>query len=725
MLKVVSKGETMNKVNVRKIMNKSVEEIRDGLRTNLIIVFDDNVERELSFREIILNRYIWDVTLLFDNIPILNTFDISQYYTEDYYVSDTFNKAYETIVKYIIDNVLLPNNQRHRMAEIWKHIQLTFNRIYNEIVYNNLQYVGSLDIEEFLDIQLEPELIQAMRDVNNCNIENSKNVTSVMRDCYNKLDDILRSEKFHSNKVAQGYVSKTVKPGQVQQVLASKGVITNLNNEMYKKPIASSFTTGLTSIAEMAIEQQTGAKSLETSKTAVSDSEYMARKIQLVSDRLEHVVDGDCGSDKYIEWHVKPAVTEGENRTLAHFPALIGKWYLNEETGQEEIIRKEDRSKLEGKTIKLRSVLKCKYLERGEVCSKCLGMLAYNIPEHGHIGHISTVSFTEKLTQFMLSLKHNIASASSLPIDINQEAKNDFECKKDDNVFVYIKSIAYQNTLKGRKQLFNNNSDFDIYLKVAERSARGLADISPTTDIHKFSPYAVSALYDMWMLKESRKTGELTVIPVQIRRDRKRGSFTLEFLEYVQQLGNKLQMDNEDHYIIPIRTKDSNWRLNRPIIQVPDVEFSYSNYAKEIGNIFGSSSSATARKRSAKEDQEEDGLSINTQEGFLYRLFTALNEEEKSRMNINIGLLEVVTVEFSINNFEENDFRLPRYDSDTVSTRNILTMLSNGSLGGAYAYQQHTDIMLSPGAFDVSHPVNHILDVYLCPEEAIKDFKGK
>ncbi len=710
-------------VDVRKIMNKSIEEIRDGLKTNLIVRFDDNVERELSSREVILNRYVWDVTLLFKNIPILNTFDITQYYEEGYYVSGTFNRAYEAIVKYIILNVLLKTGNRQPMAAIWEHIQITFNRIYNEVIYSHLEYVSSLDIEDFLHIQMEPELIEVMRRVDSFDSEDKMGVSRVIDECYTILDKILRSSKYHGNKVAQGYVSKTVKKGQVQQVLGCKGVITNLNNEMYKKAIGSTYTTGLTSIADMAIEQQTGAKSIMVSKTAVSQSEYLARKIQLVSDRLEHVLDGDCGSTEYLEWYVKPSVNTIDGKSLPHFPTLIGKWYLNEETGKEEIITKDDRSKIEGKTIKLRSPLKCKCLEHGCVCSKCLGILAYNIPEHGHIGHISTVSFTEKLTQFMLSLKHNIASASSLPITINNEARRDFYTKDDDNLFVYLKSKVFEHDNDKGKLLYNNNSDYDLYLKVAGRSARGLADITPTTEVRKFSPFAVTALYDMWLIKINRETGVVNEIRVDITKDRKRGSFTIDFLEHIQALGEKLQMDTDGNYIIPVRTKDVLWRLNDPIIQVPDIEFSYSNYAKAIGNIFGASGDITTGKKSTLDDNEEDAKSINTQEGFLYRLFTEINEEDKSKMNINIGLLEVVTVEFSVNDYEKNDFRLPRYQSKTVSTRNIKNILANGSLGGAYAYQQHTDTMLSPGAFDMSHPVNHIMDVYLCPEEAIADFK--
>lgn len=710
-------------VDVRKIMNKSIEEIRDGLKTNLIVRFDDNVERELSSREVILNRYVWDVTLLFKNIPILNTFDITQYYEEGYYVSGTFNRAYEAIVKYIILNVLLKTGNRQPMAAIWEHIQITFNRIYNEVIYSHLEYVSSLDIEDFLHIQMEPELIEVMRRVDSFDSEDKMGVSRVIDECYTILDKILRSSKYHGNKVAQGYVSKTVKKGQVQQVLGCKGVITNLNNEMYKKAIGSTYTTGLTSIADMAIEQQTGAKSIMVSKTAVSQSEYLARKIQLVSDRLEHVINGDCGSTEYLEWYVKPSVNTIDGKSLPHFPTLIGKWYLNEETGKEEIITKDDRSKIEGKTIKLRSPLKCKCLEHGCVCSKCLGILAYNIPEHGHIGHISTVSFTEKLTQFMLSLKHNIASASSLPITINNEARRDFYTKDDDNLFVYLKSKVFEHDNDKGKLLYNNNSDYDLYLKVAGRSARGLADITPTTEVRKFSPFAVTALYDMWLIKINRETGVVNEIRVDITKDRKRGSFTIDFLEHIQALGEKLQMDTEGNYIIPVRTKDVLWRLNDPIIQVPDIEFSYSNYAKAIGNIFGASGDITTGKKSTLDDKDEDAKSINTQEGFLYRLFTEINEEDKSKMNINIGLLEVVTVEFSVNDYDKNDFRLPRYKSKTVSTRNIKNILANGSLGGAYAYQQHTDTMLSPGAFDMSHPVNHIMDVYLCPEEAIVDFK--
>ena len=163
-------------VSVQKLMTKTPQELNRGLKTNIIVRFDDGVEKPLTFREVIVNRYVWDIFTLFNNLPILSTFDITNNYVAGYYVSNTLNKTYETILRYLIDNVMEPSGSRDALDAIWHKMQTTYNDIYNEIVFNNLDYVSSLDINTFLDIQLHPDLVAAMRKVNEANISKADEV---------------------------------------------------------------------------------------------------------------------------------------------------------------------------------------------------------------------------------------------------------------------------------------------------------------------------------------------------------------------------------------------------------------------------------------------------------------------------------------------------------------------------------------------------------------------
>ena len=158
--------------------------------------------------------------------------------------------------------------------------------------------------------------------------------------------------------------------------------------------------------------------------------------------------------------------------------------------------------------------------------------------------------------------------------------------------------------------------------------------------------------------------------------------------------------------------------MNKPLIFIPDVEFSYINFSKSISKLFGAA--INGGKRKIESDSEDDDIySINTQDGFLHRLFTEVN----SKLSVNIALFEVIVAAFSVNNYEAGDFSVA-HGSPSASTRNIKTILTNGSMGGAYAYQDHMDTMMNPMAFDTTQPINHIMDVYLAPAETLADYNS-
>nr|DAR73845.1 MAG TPA: DNA-directed RNA polymerase subunit alpha [Caudoviricetes sp.] len=700
-------------VSVQKLMTKTPQELNRGLKTNIIVRFDDGVEKPLTFREVIVNRYVWDIFKLFNNLPILSTFDITNNYVAGYYVSNTLNKTYETILRYLIDNVMEPSGSRDALDAIWHKMQTTYNDIYNEIVFNNLDYVSSLDINTFLDIQLHPDLVAAMRKVNEANISKADEVAESIENAYKVLHNILTSDEYHNNKIAQGYISKTMNQKQLKQVLGPRGNITNLSEELYKKPIPSSFTSGMYGIDELGMESQTGAKALRVSTTAVSSSEFFARKMQLVMGRVERCVDGNCGQTDYEEWEVLPDNGSRDNPVKCHLPLLVGKYYYNEETKKEELIT-ENHKHLIGKKIKLRVAYKCKWHDKRCICSRCFGQMAYNIPKHSHIGHYSATVITKEMTQKSLSFKHEISSANALPITINPLAREDFETKAEDNTHVFLRKKYVIDKVGGLKEVvFDNKKDFDISIKVAVSSARGLADITPATDVKRFAPTSVSMLYNLWLVKTNRETGEVREIPIEIRKGRKVGSFTTEFLLHIQKADYKI--DADENIIIPL----DGWDMNKPIIFIPDVEFSYINYSKSISKLFGASINGSGKRKVEADSETDDVYSINTQSGFLHRLFTEVN----SRLSINIALIEVIVAAFSVNNYEAGDYSVA-HGSESASTRNIKTILTNGSMGAAYAYQEHMDTMMSPTAFDTTQPVNHIMDVYLAPAETIADYNS-
>ena len=708
----------MKTIPVQKLMTVSPARLKDGLRTNLKVVFEDGVTKELTFREIIINRYAWDVTitaydllrdyinntLKLTHIPIISDFDITKYYKEGFYVKSTLNKTFEAIVKWITDNLLTTTHNRSIMDLVWKRMMEINNEIFNDVVFDNLDYATSLDIMSFLEIQLQPNLTKAMREVSEVDYNNRLDVDAKIDKTYRELHNIMTSEEFKNNPLAKGYISGTLKPSQVRQVLASRGSITNLNGELYKKPVASSFTSGLYDISEIAMESQTGAKSLKAAKDAVADSEYNARKLQLVTSRIERIADTDCGQTDYVNWFVAP---EGDGYK-GDFNNMIGSWYYDPKDKVEKVITAADKH-LIGTTIKLRTAYNCKHPDKRCVCYKCFGMLSYNIPKHTHIGHLSTVEFTGQLTQLQLSFKHLTSSANALMVSYNPECTSYFENVEDDNTLIKMRK-RYQIVLPDDKRAIVDNSKLNLTLKVASRSGRGLSDINKNTDVKKFTPTSVTFLYDMWIVVKNNDDVVTAEIPVIIRKGRRAGSFTTEFLAHYQQ--SKYTIDADGNYLIPLK----GWDYNLPIILIPDVEFSYANFSKSIYNLFGMSSKKLRGGITSDDEAENKGL----QEALLTRLFRELN----TKLDVNIAFLSTIVRAFSVNDAEAGDYRLPQDNHDLVSTVNLTNMISHSSQSVAYAFQNHTKHMLSPKAFSNLNSINNIMDVFMCPNEAILEYKN-
>jgi hypothetical protein len=151
-----------------------------------------------------------------------------------------------------------------------------FDKIYNEFVYSNLKYAPTIDIEDFMDIQENPELLASIAKAGL-----SKSKEDVLN-THQVLDKVIRNPIYTGNPLADGYRSGGINPNQVKQMLASIGHRTELNSRVYSVPIATSFTIGL-DMYSFAIESRSGGKALFLSHVAIKNSEYSAREFQLVT----------------------------------------------------------------------------------------------------------------------------------------------------------------------------------------------------------------------------------------------------------------------------------------------------------------------------------------------------------------------------------------------------------------------------------------------------------
>lgn len=663
-------------VPAREFLQFEPQELLNGLKSSKVILFEDNVIVTMCAHEVIVNRYLWEVYNLIPELPLISKYNITNYYTNGIFSSKSINKLFATILEDMFKKILIPSKDISYKSLIYKQMYITSNRIYNEIVYANLHFASSVNILDLLDIQLNSKLITAMKHVSEVETPES------IEETYRILDEIMYNDKAIENStIARSYVSGQINSNQAKQVLASRGFVAEIDGSIFSKPIASSFTLGLTNMYDVAAESRSAAKALFLADKAIQDSEYFSRELQLVCMEIEGIVEGDCGSTTLTEWRVRSAEETVSGKSDLN--NLIGKHFLDENTNQMDIITK-DRTDLIGKTIKIRSAMHCKYRNKHKICSACFGELTHSLFDTTNVGHIAGATLTQKLTQSILSTKHLTGSASGGTIALDVLASKFFVVKNKDG-YAFKPGII--------------NKDVSINMIINQADAFGIKQLLSGTDMTKLDPSRISRISSM-VLSVERK-GKIEYFPIIIKDGNKYGSFTYKFLEYIIKTGYNI--DNQDRYVINL----DKWKSNTPILKLPQIEFSFIVLANKIKSMLKSMKIVKGT------------YSLETQESLLQNLFDTIN----SKLDINIALLEVIVYAFTISSIVERDYTLGRFSEDK-QLAGIMDCVSNRSLGSGYAYQYVPKQILDPHSFSKRKRSNHLLDVVIKPNETLLDYYG-
>lgn len=667
----------MKVVEIREFMKFTPKELSDGLRTDLDVLLEDGTVKKLSYKEIILLRYMLEVLLVYPQIKIESRHMISNYYTNGLFTGKALSQWCDVAIKDIIFQVIKPASDRSLLVPVYKKLYEVFNMIYNEVVYNNLKYSGSINIEDLLEVQMDENLLKAMKEVA------VKKSPEAVNKTYEILEDIIyNKESIKDNQIVKGYTSKSINVNQVKQLLGSRGYVTEIDNHIFKTPIASSFTLGMQSIYDMAIESRSGAKALFVSGRAIQNSEYFARELQLATMVVERLVDGDCGSQDYIEWYVEP----GSENKKPDLPNMLGVHFINPETGKEDIITENHGKLINGKKIKIRTALGCQHPDPNCICTSCFGELSYAVPLNSNLGHFCSTEMTEKVSQGILSTKHLVSSASSAAVVLDKVAEQFFTIKDGTSYLFKIKNILQSE---------------DYYLVIDQQSGFGLRDLKPGVDVYKLNPERITRIENIFIIHKNKK-GEETTYPIIIKQGNKCGYFTTEFLNYI--VNNSYSIDNQDRYVIDLRK----WDAKIPLINMPEVEFDFLTLVKQVVNIF------------KHMETDRVGIGFETPESLLQKLFDKVNY----KLNINVALLAVLVYAFTVKDPDNGNFALARGVKNKKLGK-LNTIMKNRSMGGAYGWEKVTDSVLSPRSFDGNNAVEHPMDVFIAPNEVINQHYNK
>ncbi len=665
--------------NARDLAFLTEEELWQMPDAPIKLVFDDGVI-ETHMRQTIFSWFMWKVIREFPRTPLFKHHHIQNARLTSRTHLDLLGKVlwdcYDTYAVDIDKGVadlrqrkasmeeIFDLNQKRRIAFIEDLCLLTYQAtddVYNSLSYKLERYVTTLSILDFIEVIDNPE-IKAL----NAALEPTQDSIS---DTHKKIKAVIMNPgTMVGNPIAEAMKSGLVSPGQVMQCVSAVGFRTDIDSNIFKNPILSSFTEGLVSLHDHAIESRSASKSLMLTKDPLRTAEYFNRKLQLATATLQRINIGDCGSTKLMPFRV----------LQKDLVSIAGKYY---QTDAGLVAIKESDKHLVGKLIHYRSALFCLDSDPSGVCSTCFGQLALNIPADTNLGHVAGTEFCRKTTQNIMSTKHLDGSAEVDDIMLSADDQRYIRIGNKDN------TILLNPRLAGMK----------LSLILVASESDGLVDLRYTDNIRALAIHNLTALNDVELVVNTGKIIEKVKVPVS--RDNRRSALTYEALIYVKEKGWSLT--KEGNYLIDL----TDWDVNVPLFKLPlkhvsTIDYVNSVEAKMIGLGKKDQNNLDMRPLSAYSNPEEALMS-------LYELVD-------TRLKVNIAHLEAIVLSTTIRSKDKPDHSIMEKGGEFRSGK-YRDNLARRSLSALLAYQGQRAVLYDPSSFNIQQRPPHVLDDFISP----------
>ena len=642
----------------RDLLHLSVDEIwslPDGLMT---LELDDGII-ETTTRLTIFSWYCWAVQRHYPKAPLLIRHHIGN--------ERLGSRTHMKLAGYSYWDCFDAYNADIPIVELSKLTYQLTNDIYNDFTIRLEAYVNTISILDFIDVVQHPT-IKALTD-------NAKPTPGGIEHSYNGAWAVLTDpNELPGNAVGNAAKSAFVSRGQILQCCIHRGFVTDRDSTIFPKPIMRSYVRGLREMVDMATDSRSATIALSYTKGPLATVEYFNRKMQLGAGSIRRVYRGDCGSQEYMEWLVRPS----------DLKTLLGKYYVSE-TGVLKPIRPEDKQ-LVGKTIRIRAVNHCHTSKRDSVCSTCFGELAYSMPKDAALGHICVTTMCEEASQGVLSTKHELGTATANEFIIPAEDAA-YLCNGSDATNIHIAPTL---PLAGVKLILDQNEMPNIN----EINIIGDVRSLPLTRVSNLS--AVGIQRPVYRASDPEPTLEFTYLGVSMGS--RLSSLSYDMLEYIRSRGWELLPNG--NYAVDL----SDWDADLPAFVLPMKHTSMVAYLNDVESVI------RATKRVKKGKGMPTLKNYDTVDDAVRALYNLVN----GKLFVNLAHIEIIVRSTLVVSSKDGDYRTPLWNEPWEFSSYGDNMMMR-SLGGAMAYQTQSDTLMSPKSFIYHNRPSHVMDDMLLP----------
>lgn len=645
--------------------------LRELGRGTVNAVFPNGANVTTTVSDVVLSMYLWRFYKHFNHTVNENHL-VSKFFVDGQLAGSSITKCFSKLWEDLYFEKLLPERldtfESHEY--IFDTIQETIVDVHNELCFEIPSSLSGLDYFDIIELQNDPELLAT--------IEHVKEDPSqlAISNCYDKLDELLRSEKYTHNPIAKGYISGSMSAGQIRQALGSRGFTSEMTNSIFKYPVFRSFTQGLNDMYSMVIESRSAAKALEKSTSAIQDTEYLTRRMRLITSALEFVVDTDCKSGRYTEWFVKP---EGHASVGPDFkgdlPLMIGMWYLDPETNTEKLITSKD-THLINTTVKVRTILTCGLDNQHNVCKRCYGTKTHSMFKQFNLGKFVSTLLMVIVNQAQLSAKHLLTSTAGSDIFYPESILK----------YIKVKDNYLRFTIKSSKTIKQK-------LLIKEEDLFGLKNIiSDLNKLEKLDTSRISSITAVKLLTERKGGVDISILPLAIKN--RKPQFTKAFLHYVIKQGYTLRDDG--YYEIEL-SEDYDTRLIMAVL--PNLEYSFTDFGRRLDSFFKGTLSTP------------DDPIVDTE-------YAAFKLQTLICTKMDISISDACALAYAYSVVDGDNHSLPRHTQGKFKGENFL--FERRSLGAMLGGDRIVQRMYHPNVMVPKNKLDSYYDVLLQPQKVLK-----
>lgn len=657
------------KITARDLLNVGSSLLFSMLPKKFTLVFDDG-ELVTTRRRTLVSHYFWEYHRQYPETPLL-----VRHHIQPLIQQKPFNSGSHTDLCGIIERDVYRIYEEVDENIVAKTSKIAFdcvNRMTNEMMPSMAPYVAPFDLLDAIEINRHPRIQEAFR--------NSSPTGKSVQEVYDIVKDVIMNDSsLDHNGLARAYRNNTVKREQVLQTVAFRGIPTEPDGRLYRLAIQTGYLEGMSKIYDFLTDSRSAPKALMSAEAPLQDSEYLARRLQFLVSVVHSIVGKDCGSTEYVNWYVDPEIQE-DNKVISvgGIKAMQGKFILDEETNQLKEL-KGNEAHLNGKYVRMRSVLTCKNHDPHTVCRTCFGGLWRNVYNHQNLGHLCCVTITERITQNTLGTKHLVATGEGARIQLTPVSSKFFKVgtsKVDYLLLPYLKK-------------------FQTKLVIPRTETMNLADLMKMESTENLMLPHISYLTSVVIVQ--RDKGVAIPTEVNVNQGHNKAFMSLQLIKYIRKHG--FTVDKDNNFEIDLKE----WNYDKTIFTVPQTEVSYSEHGQNIGRVIESNMAAI-------DERQKPESAVNT----LQELNTLCAE----KLSVPLSALEVII--YASMSWSKDNAYMARGSSESVLGI-ARQLIYRRSLSAAYAFQGHADFMLDGRSFFAGGRVNSALDVFFDPASVIAD----